>query len=122
GLALVYDLGGASLDVTLVRVGAGCPDNPVLGTLRSRDFGGRAFGALMTARAVHGADGDTAGPSSPLVQDRASELRGEHVRDSLELVYRCLRLADVTMADVDRVLVVGGAARPAEVARVLGDE
>lgn len=119
GLALVYDLGGASLDVTLVRVGAGCPDNPVMGTLRSRDFGGRAFGALMTARAVHGRSGGDPGGSP--ARDLAGELRGEHVRDSLELVYRCLRLADVTMADVDRVLVVGGAARPAEVARVLGD-
>lgn len=116
GLALVYDLGGASLDVTLVRVGAGCPDNPVRGTLRSRDFGGRAFGALMTSRAVHGHPGESS------AQDCAAQLRGEHVRDSLELVYRCLRLADVTMADVDRVLVVGGAARPAEVARVLGEE
>jgi molecular chaperone HscA len=119
GLALVYDLGGASLDVTLVRVGAGCPDNPVMGTLRSRDFGGRAFGASMTAAAGHGRSGGaSAVPGCSSVQDVA----GEHVRDSLELVYRCLRLADVTMADVDRVLVVGGAARPAEVALVLGAE
>ncbi|WP_280464573.1 Hsp70 family protein [Nocardia cyriacigeorgica] len=123
GLALVYDLGGASLDVTLVRVGAGCPDNPVMGTLRSRDFGGRAFGASMTAAAVHGrSGGDPSVPGCSSAQDVAGELRAEHVRDSLELVYRCLRLADVTMADVDRVLVVGGAARPAEVARVLGAE
>ncbi|MBF6212083.1 Hsp70 family protein [Nocardia puris] len=112
GLTLVYDLGGASLDVTLVRVGAGRPHNPIVGIpLRSADFGGRAFGASVVTRG--------AGDSSSVDAD---ELRIAHVRSSLELVYRCLGLADVTMADVDRVLVVGGAARPAEVARVLEEE
>ncbi|WP_054813484.1 Hsp70 family protein [Nocardia arizonensis] len=109
GLALVYDLGGASLDVTLVRVGAGRPHDPIVGTsLRSEEYGGRAFGAMAARRAAEGADPDA--------------LRAGHVRASLEVVYRCLRTADVTMADVGCVLVVGGAARPAEVARVLGAE
>ncbi|MGO4613115.1 Hsp70 family protein [Nocardia sp. 2YAB30] len=121
GLALVYDLGGAGLDVTLVRVGVGRPCNPIVGeSLRSTEFGGRAFGARCAERAGagHGL------PSSSITESVADvdELRSAHIKKSLELVYRCLRTADVTMADVDRVLVVGGAARPVEVAQVLADE
>lgn len=118
GLALVYDLGGASLDITLVRVGAGCPRNPIVGVpIRSTDFGGRAFGALVAARAGNGTV-----PASISGVATADELRAIHIRSSLKLIYRCLRMADVTMADVDCVLVVGGAARPVEVAQVLAGE
>lgn len=121
GLALVYDLGGAGLDVTLVRVGAGCPRNPIVGvSLRSTEFGGRAFGALIAEQAGPGPHSSSVAES--VADTIAGELRVKHVRESLELVYRCLRVADVTMADVDRVLVVGGAARPAEVAEVLAAE
>ncbi|MEV0294115.1 Hsp70 family protein [Nocardia sp. NPDC050710] len=121
GLALVYDLGGSSLDVTLVRVGAGRPSNPIVGVpLRSAEFGGRAFGAMVAARAGGGLPADSLSGTAPSVT--ADELRTDHVRASLEVVYRCLRRADVTMVDVDCVLVVGGAARPVEVARVLAEE
>ncbi|MBF6164786.1 Hsp70 family protein [Streptomyces gardneri] len=119
GLTLVYDLGGAGLDVTLVRVGAGCPHNPIVGVpLRSTEFGGRAFGALIAEHAGAG----LSSVSESVADTIAGQLRARHVRASLELVYRCLRVADVTMADVDCVLVVGGAARPAEVAEVLAEE
>ncbi|QIS10290.1 Hsp70 family protein [Nocardia arthritidis] len=118
GLALVYDLGGTSLDITLVRVGAGCPENPIVGEpLRSPSFGGRAFGAMVAERAARARI-----CSGSLTVASTDELRIEHIRHSLELVYRCLRIADVTMADVDCVLVVGGAARPVEVAQVLAGE
>ncbi|MFD0362902.1 Hsp70 family protein [Nocardia sp. GCM10030253] len=121
GLALVYDLGGSTLDVTLVRVGAGCPRNPIVGVpLRSPKFGGRAFGALVAERAGQGVA--AASLSGAVTGTTADLLRAEHVRGSLELVYRCLRMADVTMADVDCVLVVGGAARPVEVSQVLAGE
>ncbi len=121
GLALVYDLGGASLDITLVRVGAGCPRNPIVGVpIRSTEFGGRAFGALVAARAGNGTV--PASISGVVTGATADELRTIHIRSSLKLVYRCLRMADVTMADVDCVLVVGGAARPVEVAQVLAGE
>ncbi|WP_433680060.1 Hsp70 family protein [Nocardia sp. CA-119907] len=121
GLALVYDLGGANLDITLVRVGPGCPRNPIVGVpIRSSEFGGRAFGALVAARAGSGAA--VASVSSAVTGSTADELRTIHIRSSLKLVYRCLRMADVTMADVDCVLVVGGAARPVEVSQVLACE
>ncbi|MFF0493536.1 Hsp70 family protein [Nocardia sp. NPDC004068] len=121
GLALVYDLGGSGLTVTLVRVGAGRPDDPIVGEpLRSKAFGGRAFGDLMARRARWHA---TDAPSlvGVLSDTTITELRAAHIRRSLGLVYECLRVADVTMADVDRVLVVGGAARPPEVAGALAD-
>ncbi len=106
GLALVYDLGGANLDITLVRVGAGRPRNPIVGVpIRSTEFGGRAFGALVAARAANGTV--PASSSGALTGVSADELRTIHIRSSLKLVYRCLRMADVTMADVDCVLVVG---------------
>ncbi|MCX4097521.1 Hsp70 family protein [Nocardia sp. alder85J] len=119
GLALVYDLGGSGLSVTLVRVGAGLPPGPIVGTpVRSAEFGGRAFGAEVSRRAARLV---AAGSADRLTDAATGELRTAHVRRSLTEVYRCLRLADVTMADVDRVLVVGGAARPPEVAAVLAE-
>ncbi|MFX0579544.1 Hsp70 family protein [Nocardia nepalensis] len=121
GLALVYDLGGANLDITLVRVGAGCPRNPIVGVpVRSPEFGGRAFGTLVAARGGNGTV--PASVSGAVTGITADELRTIHIRSSLKLVYRCLRMADVTMADVDCVLVVGGAARPVEVSQVLASE
>lgn len=121
GLALVYDLGGANLDITLVRVGAGRPRNPIVGVpIRSSEFGGRAFGAQVAARAGSGTA--VASVSRAVTGSIADELRTIHIRSSLKLVYRCLRMADVTMADVDCVLVVGGAARPVEVSQVLACE
>ncbi|WP_228002318.1 Hsp70 family protein [Nocardia australiensis] len=121
GLTLVYDLGGAGLDVTLVRVGAGRSADPIVGTsLRSPEFGGRAFGAMVAERGGRGIA--PAAGTGGVAGATADQLRTEHVRRSLGLVYRCLRTADVTMADVDCVLVVGGAARPAEVSEVLAAE
>ncbi|WP_157104483.1 Hsp70 family protein [Nocardia kruczakiae] len=114
GLALVYDLGGSGLTVTLVRIGAGTPAQPVIGEpLRSTAFGGRAFGAKMATQ-----DNWRAGESSA-TDSAITALRTAHVRESLDVVYECLGRARVTMADVDCVLVVGGAARPPEVAAVL---
>ncbi|WP_155981507.1 Hsp70 family protein [Nocardia sp. BMG111209] len=118
GLTLVYDLGGSGLTVSLVRIGAGSPPGPVVGVpVRSDEYGGRAFGAEVARRAARAV---RAG-SAPLTDAATGELRDARVRRSLTEVYRCLRLADVTMADVDRVLVIGGAARPPEVAAVLAE-
>lgn len=121
GLAVIYDLGGSGLDVTLVRVGAGAPSNPIVGLpLHSAEFGGRAFGALVAKKLRRGPDAPVI--SRVMSDSDTGELRAEHIRQSLDLVYESLRIADVTMADVDRVLVVGGAARPPEVAEVLSKQ
>lgn len=121
GLALVYDLGGSGLNVTLLRVGMGAPTNPIVGmSLHSADFGGRAFGEAVAKQMRRGVG--TAVVPRGLSDADSGELRSAHVRRSLALVYKCLRIADVTMADVDRILVVGGAARPPEVAQVLAKE
>ncbi len=116
GLALVYDLGGSGLTVTLVRIGAGSPARPVIGEpLRSTAFGGRAFGAEMATRGNWRSGESSAADSDAVI----TALRTRHIRESLDVVYECLNRAGATMADVDCVLVVGGAARPPEVAAVL---
>ncbi|MFR9751542.1 Hsp70 family protein [Nocardia sp. 004] len=121
GLVLVYDLGGAGLDVTVVGVGGADRSHPIMGvSLRSTEFGGRAFDAALAGYA--GADPLAGAAQERVAGPRLAELRTRHIRDSLELVSRCLRFAQVTVSDIDCVLVVGGAARPAEVSRVLVEE
>ncbi|WP_169333925.1 Hsp70 family protein [Nocardia pneumoniae] len=120
---LVYDLGGGGLDITLLRIdpedGARIVGRPV----RSSAFGGRAFSALL-ANYAHDLTADTTSPGLPgdLPDAAVAGLRAEFIRSSLPLLHECIRSAGRTSADIDRVLLVGGAARPAEVARVLADE
>ncbi|WP_459549791.1 Hsp70 family protein [Nocardia sp. X0981] len=125
GFVLVYDLGGNSLDVAVVRTGPDWPHHPLVGTpIRSYEFGGRPLGALIARCA-----GDRAiGPAAPgtgavsLVSFVNPEgLRREHVRDSLEVVRAAVRAAGVALSDIGRVLVVGGAARPPQVAETLAE-
>lgn len=125
GFVLVYDLGGNSLDVAVVRTGPDRPDHPLVGEpVRSYEFGGRPLGALIARCA-----GDRAiGPAEPgtgavsLVSFVNPEgLRREHVRDSLEVVRAAVRAAGVALSDIARVLVVGGAARPPQVAETLAE-
>ncbi|MFI6362064.1 FGGY-family carbohydrate kinase [Nocardia sp. NPDC050630] len=116
-LVLVYDLGASCLDIAIVRAGmlAGPP-------VRSYDFGGRALDVAV-ARYGHDLAPDaetrwTEGVSA----DAIAELRIHQVRESVVLVRDCVRAARVSVSDIDRILLVGGAARPAAVARVLADE
>ncbi|PXX60262.1 Hsp70 protein [Nocardia tenerifensis] len=119
GFVLVYDLGGSSLDVTVVRVGADWDNHPMVGkALRSYDFGGRPLGAMI-ARYAHETGPGTA--TSTLSMIDIDGLRTAHVRDSLEVVRAAVRSADLTLSDISRILVIGGASRPAEVAGTLAE-
>ncbi|MGQ4619802.1 Hsp70 family protein [Nocardia sp. R7R-8] len=115
---LIYDLGGTSLDVSIVRVGPDWDNHPMIGKpARSHDFGGRPLGSMI---ARYAPDMSSAGLSMTSIVD-IDGLRTAHVQDSLQLVRDCVREAHITLSDIGRVLLVGGASRPAEVARTLAE-
>ncbi|WP_169811141.1 Hsp70 family protein [Nocardia amamiensis] len=117
---LVYDLGGTSLDVTIVRVGPDWDNHPMIEKpVRSYDFGGRPLGSMIARYAPDVSPKSTRLSMTSLVD--IDGLRVAHIQDSLELVRDCVRSAGITMSDIGRILLVGGASRPAEVARVLGE-
>ncbi|MFI6165231.1 Hsp70 family protein [Nocardia sp. NPDC051052] len=121
GFVLVYDLGGTSLDVTVVRVGPDWDNHPMVGKpMRSYDFGGRPLGAMI-ARYAHDAKPGATMPTSTLSMVDIDSLRTSHVHDTLEVVRAAVRSADLTLSDISRILVIGGASRPAEVARTLAE-
>ncbi|MGY2007824.1 Hsp70 family protein [Nocardia gipuzkoensis] len=120
GFVLIYDLGGTSLDVSIVRVGPDWGNHPMIGKpMRSYDFGGRPLGSMI-ARYAPDAAATSAGLSMTSIVD-IDGLRVTHVQDSLQLVRDCVRAADITLSDIGCVLLVGGASRPAEVARALAE-
>ncbi|MEU2101837.1 Hsp70 family protein [Nocardia sp. NPDC019255] len=115
---LIYDLGGTSLDVSIVRVGPDWDNHPMIGKpVRSHDFGGRPLGSMI---ARYAPDVSSAGLPMTSIVD-IDGLRAAHVQDSLHLVRDCVREAGITLSDIGRVLLVGGASRPAEVARTLAE-
>ncbi|MEV0250898.1 Hsp70 family protein [Nocardia sp. NPDC050712] len=119
GFVLVYDLGGTSLDVAVVRVGPDWDNHPIIGKpLRSYEYGGRPLGARI-ARCARGSTTDGL-VSSMSIRD-VDALRTTHIRKSFDLVRQCVRGSGRTLSDIDRILVVGGAARPREVARTLAE-
>ncbi|WP_063065853.1 Hsp70 family protein [Nocardia violaceofusca] len=119
---LVYDLGANSLDVAVVRTEAEWNQRGVLGSaLRSDAYGGRPLGAVL-ARYARTLAPDVPVPVSKVVPaEDTRRLRTWHVRNSLRVVRDCLQSARVSIDDIDRVLLVGGAARPVEVAEVLAE-
>lgn len=122
GLTLVYDLGGNSLDVAVVRTEADREKRGVLGKpLRSYEYGGRPLGTTL-ARYARALAPDASSPVSKVVPPGdTARLRTWNIRNSLRLVRRCVRAAGLTIGDVDRILLVGGAARPVEVAQVIAE-
>ncbi|WP_067466675.1 Hsp70 family protein [Nocardia amamiensis] len=119
----VYDLGGGGLDITLLRTDTD-DDARIIGRpARSSAFGGRAFSTLL-AHYAHDLTADTTSPGLPgqLPDAAVTGVRAGLVRSSIPLLHECVRAVGLAPADIDRILLVGGAARPAEVAQVLADE
>ncbi|WP_191094379.1 Hsp70 family protein [Nocardia colli] len=121
GCLLIYDLGATCLDVTVARIGRDRDDVPtILHTVRSHDFGGRVLGAMI-ARYADLIRPKAAGTAALSAMVDIDGLRTAHVRDSLGVVRRCVRSAGVALSDVTRILLIGGASRPPEVADVLAE-
>ncbi len=122
GLTLVYDLGGNTLDVAVVRTEGDRDKRGVLGKpMRSHEYGGRPLGTVLARYARALAPGALPPVSQVVPLDDTTRLRTWTVRNSLRLVRKCVYAAGLTVGDIDRVLLVGGAARPPEVARVLSE-
>ncbi|MEU1205580.1 Hsp70 family protein [Nocardia sp. NPDC005825] len=122
GITLVYDLGGNSLDLAVVRTESEVEERGILGRAeRSYDFGGRPLGALLAKYARSIAPGATQPVSAVVPASDTNRLRSWHIRNSLRLVRSVVHRAGLHMEEIDRVLLIGGAARPPEVARVLAD-
>jgi|GEM_PF-3151752 len=122
GLTLVYDLGGASLDIAVVRTEADRDERGVLGkAVRSHEYGGRPLGAILARYARALSPGAPSPVSKVVPATDTTRLRTWNVRNSLRLVRRCVHAAGLSMRDIDRVLLIGGAARPIEVAQVLAE-
>ncbi|MEU1545080.1 hypothetical protein [Nocardia sp. NPDC005745] len=120
GFVLIYDLGGTSLDVSIVRVGRDWDNHPMIGKpLRSYDFGGRPLGSMIARYAPDVKPGSARSAMTSIVD--IDGLRTAHVQDSLQLVRECVRESGVTLSDIGCILLVGGASRPAEVARTLAE-
>ncbi|MGW4241489.1 hypothetical protein, partial [Nocardia sp. NPDC004722] len=122
GLTLVYDLGGNSLDLAVVRTEADVDERGILGRAeRSYEYGGRPLGTLLARYARSIAPQNTQPVSAVVPASDTNRLRSWHIRNSLRLVRSVVHRAGLHMEEIDRVLLTGGAARPAEVARVLAD-
>ncbi|WP_433680055.1 Hsp70 family protein [Nocardia sp. CA-119907] len=122
GFVLVYDLGGASLDVSMVRVGPDWDDHPIVGkSVRSYDFGGRPLGSMIARCARVAAPGDNGSMLQMTSTVDIGGLRTQHIRDSFDVVRECVDSTGRSLSDVDCILLVGGATRPVEVARTIAE-
>ncbi len=120
GFVLVYDLGANSLDLTVLRVGPDWPHHPMVGTpARSTDFGGKPLGEMVARYAVESRNGRATATLTSMVN--TDSLRAEHIRDTFPLVSKTVAAAGLRLADISRILLVGGATRPPEVARTLAE-
>lgn len=122
GFVLVYDLGGASLDVSMVRVGPDWDDHPIVGkSVRSYDFGGRPLGSMIARYARVAEPGDNGSMLQMTSIVDITSMRAQHIRDSLDVVRECVESTGRCLSDISCILLVGGATRPVEVARILAE-
>ncbi|MFI6364374.1 Hsp70 family protein [Nocardia sp. NPDC050630] len=122
GFVLVYDLGGSSLDVSMVRVGSDWEDHPIVGkSVRSYDFGGRPLGSMIARYARVADPGDNGSMLQMTSIVDITSMRDQHIRDSLDVVHECVESTGRCLSDISCILLVGGATRPVEVARTLAE-
>ncbi|WP_433714283.1 Hsp70 family protein [Nocardia sp. CA-084685] len=122
GFVLVYDLGGSSLDVSMVRVGSDWDDHPIVGkSVRSYDFGGRPLGSMIARYARVAEPGDNGSMLQMTSIVDITTMRDQHIRDSLDVVHECVESTGRCLSDISCILLVGGATRPVEVARTLAE-
>ncbi|WP_433599019.1 Hsp70 family protein [Nocardia sp. CA-135953] len=122
GFVLVYDLGGSCLDVSMVRVGPDWDDHPIVGkSVRSYDFGGRPLGSMIARYARVAEPGDNGSMLQMTSIVDITTMRAQHIRDSLDVVHECVESTGRRLSDVSCILLVGGATRPVEVARILAE-
>ncbi|WP_169814693.1 Hsp70 family protein, partial [Nocardia pseudovaccinii] len=122
GFVLVYDLGGSCLDVSMVRVGPDWDDHPIVGkSVRSYDFGGRPLGSMIARYARVAEPGDNGSMLQMTSIVDITSMRAQHIRDSLDVVHECVESTGRCLSDISCILLVGGATRPVEVARILAE-
>ncbi|MEV4233833.1 Hsp70 family protein [Nocardia sp. NPDC050408] len=122
GFVLVYDLGGSSLDVSMVRVGPDWDDHPIVGkSVRSYDFGGRPLGSMIARYARVAEPGDNGSMLQMTSIVDITSMRDQHIRDSLDVVHECVESTGRCLSDISCILLVGGATRPVDVARTLAE-
>ncbi|WP_433623056.1 Hsp70 family protein [Nocardia sp. CA-120079] len=122
GFVLVYDLGGSCLDVSMVRVGPDWDDHPIVGkSVRSYDFGGRPLGSMIARYARVAEPGDNGSMLQMTSIVDITSMRAQHIRDSLDVVHECVESTGRRLSDISCILLVGGATRPVEVARILAE-
>ncbi|MGV9823283.1 Hsp70 family protein [Nocardia xishanensis] len=117
---LVYDLGASCLDLAVVTIdaeGARLAGRP----LRSYDFGGRAMESAI-ARYGHDLTPDAEPVRGAVDAVQIADIRARGIRASLDVVDDCVAAAGIAVADLDRILLVGGASTPQIVGRVLAEE
>ncbi|MFE9323778.1 Hsp70 family protein [Nocardia sp. NPDC052278] len=122
GFVLVYDLGGSCLDVSMVRVGPDWDDHPIVGkSVRSYDFGGRPLGSMIARYARVAEPGDNGSMLQMTSIVDITSMRAQHIRDSIDVVHECVESTGRCLSDISCILLVGGATRPVEVARILAE-
>src|SRR5690349_20976603 len=110
---VVYDLGGGTFDVSVVRIQDGVVE--VVSGHGNNHLGGDDFDAKLAGhildhlRIKHGVD--VTGDLREMAPDTYEELIEPFIEETLDAVHVALKGAGLTVSQVDEILLVGGATR-----------